>query len=383
MYHADFRSGEHPRGRLDAPGGYAMVAASRWAENGMPTISEPILWGGFLVFLAVVLFLDLFVFHRKTREVTFREASFWIVVWASFAMGFAGLLYFLPNFGPNAASQFITGYVLEQALSVDNLFVFILIFKGFSVRLEYQHRVLFWGVLGAIFLRGSFIMLGEAIVSRFEWVLYLFGLFLLYTGGRLLFGGDDGDEEESVEDNRVVKIVKRLLGKRMTSGYRADRFVVRENGMWMATPLFLVAVVVEVSDLIFAVDSIPTIFAVTTRAFIVFTSNMFAILGLRNVFIILNRLLPRFRFLEKAVSIILIFIGAKLLLRYPAIGIHIPDGISLGIVGVLLVGSVVLSSIIPESKEEKEADEKKANFDPKEQPAVGESESKSEDDGSG
>ncbi len=322
----------------------------------MPTITEPMLWGGFLVFLAVVLFLDLFVFHRKTREVTFREATFWIFVWGAFAMGFAGLLWILPGFGPSAASQFVTGYVLEQALSVDNLFVFILIFKGFAVRLEYQHRVLFWGVLGAIVLRGSFILLGEAIVSRFEWVLYLFGLFLLYTGGRLLFGGDDDDDEMNVDDNRVVKLTRRFLGHRMTSGYRADRFFVRENGVLMATPLFLVAVVVEVSDLIFAVDSIPTIFAVTTRAVIVFTSNMFAILGLRNVFIILNRLLPRFRYLEKAVSIILIFIGGKLLVRY--FGIHIHDGISLAIVGILLVGSVVLSSIIPPSKEEEEKEHK-------------------------
>jgi tellurite resistance protein TerC len=337
----------------------------------MPTITEPMLWGGFLVFLVVVLFLDLFVFHRKSRLVTFREATFWIVVWASFAMGFAGLLWLLPGFGPDSASQFVTGYVLEQALSVDNLFVFILIFKAFAVRADYQHRVLFWGVLGAIFLRGTFIMLGAEIVSRFEWVLYLFGIFLLYTGGRLLFGGDDDDDEMDVENNRVVRLTKRFLGKRMTDGWRHDHFFVRENGLWMATPLFLVTVVVEVSDLIFAVDSIPTIFAVTTHGVIVFTSNMFAILGLRNVFIILNALLPRFRFLEKAVSIILIFIGAKLLLRW--FEIHIPDGISLAVVGVLLVGSVILSSIIPEKKEDEkdegkggsESDEKKSEKDEK------------------
>lgn len=324
----------------------------------MPTISESMLWGGFLVFLGVVLTLDLFVFHRKSRKVTFREASFWILVWASFAMGFAGLLWALPGFGPDAASQFITGYVLEQALSVDNLFVFVLIFKGFSVLRDYQHRVLFWGVLGAIVLRGTFILLGAAIVSRFEWVLYLFGVFLVYTGGRLLFGGDDDDEDEDVEDNRVVKLTRRFLGRRITQGWRGDKFFVREGGILMATPLFLVAVVVEVSDLIFAVDSIPTIFAVTTRGVLVFTSNMFAILGLRNVFIILNELLPRFRFLEKAVSIILIFIGVKLLIRY--FGIHIPDGISLGVVGALLVGSVVLSSVLPAPKEEEPKDEDEA-----------------------
>lgn len=343
-------------------------SAFRAGRTGMPTISDPMLWSGFLVFLAVVLFLDLFVFHRKARAVAFREAVFWILVWASFAMGFAGLLYVLPGYGPDAASTFVTGYVLEQALSVDNLFVFILIFKGFAVRTDHQHRVLFWGVLGAIFLRGTFILLGQAIVERFEWVLYLFGVFLLYTGGRLLFGGDDDDDDMDVEENRVVKLTRRLLGNRMTSGYRQDNFFVRDNGVLMATPLLLVAVVVEVSDLIFAVDSIPTIFAITTRGVIVFTSNMFAILGLRNVFIILNALLPRFRYLEKAVSIILIFIGGKLLVRY--FGIHIPDPISLAIVGVLLVGSVILSSVIPAPKEEPkdqndEGEKEKDEKDPK------------------
>ena len=341
----------------------------------MPIITEPMLWGGFLVFLAIVLFLDLFVFHRKARAVAFREATFWILVWGSFAMAFAGLLYVLPGYGPDMASQFVTGYVLEQALSVDNLFVFILIFKGFAVRRDHQHRVLFWGVMGAIVLRGTFILLGTAIVERFEWVLYLFGVFLLYTGGRLLFGGDDDDDEMDVEDNRVVKLTKRLLGKRMTSGYRQDQFFVRDGGLLMATPLFLVAVVVEVSDLIFAVDSIPTIFAITTHGVIVFTSNMFAILGLRNVFIILNELLPRFRYLEKAVSIILIFIGAKLLVRY--FGIHIPDGISLGVVGLLLVGSVVLSSLIPAPKEENGGEDQNEDGETKSEPE-GESKSESE-----
>jgi tellurite resistance protein TerC len=313
---------------------------------------EQAVWAGFGVFLTVVLFLDLFVFHRKAREVTFREASFWVIVWAVFAMGFAGVLYVLPGFGHEAASQFVTGYVLEQALSVDNLFVFVLIFKSFDVRLSHQHRVLFWGVFGAVLLRGTFIMLGEAIVSRFEWVLYLFGVFLLYTGGKMLFGGDDDDDEEDMQENRVVKLAKRIFP--LTDGYRDDKFFVREAGKLLATPLFLVLVVVEVSDLIFAVDSIPTIFAVTTRGVIVFTSNMFAILGLRNVFIILNRLLPMFRFLEKGVSIILVFIGVKLLIRW--FGIHIPDGISLVVVGALLFGSVALSRLIPEKAD---ADEKK------------------------
>jgi tellurite resistance protein TerC len=315
----------------------------------MPEISEPTLWVGFLVFLITVLGLDLFVFHRKTRVVSFKEAVFWVVLWASFAMGFAALLYFLPNYGAVSARQFLTGYVLEQALSVDNLFVFVLIFgKGFSVKAEHQHRVLFWGVLGAIILRGAFILLGSAIVERFTWVLYIFGLFLLYTGGKLFFGGDDEDEETDIEDNRIVKLMRRFVP--ITKAYVEDKFFVKQDGRWMATPLFLVLVVVEFSDLIFAVDSIPTIFGVTTDGLIVFTSNMFAILGLRNIFIILDKLLPLFRYLERAVSLILVFIGVKLLIRY---WFHIPDEWALGVVFGLLIGSVVLSRIIPEKKEDK------------------------------
>jgi tellurite resistance protein TerC len=302
-----------------------------------------------------VLFLDLFVFHRKSRAVTFQEAVFWVVVWASCAMGFAGLLYALPDFGPPRTWEFLTGYVLEQALSVDNLFVFVVIFSGFAVRKEFQHRVLFWGIAGAIVLRGAFILAGAAVVSRFHWVLYLFGLLLLYTGGRLLFGGDDDEEDESIDDNRIVKLVKRFVP--ITSGYRDEHFFVRENGKWLATPLFLVLCVVELSDVVFAVDSIPAIFAVTTHPFVVFTSNMFAILGLRNVYIILEELLPRFRYLEKAVSIVLLFIGVKILLPLggDVLGYfdgqehhwHISELPSLATVGTLLVGSIALSWLIP------------------------------------
>jgi tellurite resistance protein TerC len=331
----------------------ASSADAEAPRSVMPEISEPTLWVGFLVFLLTVLGLDLFVFHRKTRVVSFKEAVFWVTVWASFAAFFGVLLYFLPNFGPESARQFFTGYVLEQALSVDNLFVFVLIFgKGFSVKAEHQHRVLFWGVLGAIVLRGAFILLGAAIVARFTWVLYVFGVFLLYTGGKLFFGGDDDDDESDIEDNRVVKLVRRFVP--ITKAYVEDKFFVKQGGRWMATPLFLVLVVVEVSDLIFAVDSIPTIFGVTTNGLIVFTSNMFAILGLRNIFIILDKLLPLFRFLERAVSLILVFIGAKLLIRP---WFHVPDEWALGVVFGLLIGSVILSKLVPEKKKPNDDDD--------------------------
>jgi tellurite resistance protein TerC len=318
----------------------------------MPEISETSLWIGFIVFLVSVLTVDLLVFHRKTRVVSFNEALAWTVIWGVFAMAFAGLLYLLPNFGAARAREFVTGYVLEQALSVDNLFVFVLVFGGFAVPAAYQHRVLFWGILGAIVLRGAFILAGAAVVERFHWVLYVFGAFLLYTGGKLLLGKDEEDDDENIHDNKVVKLVRRFLP--VTDGYRHEAFFVREKGALMATPLFLVLIVIELSDLIFAVDSIPTIFGVTTDGFIVFSSNMFAILGLRSIYIVLERLLPMFRFLEKAIAIILIFIAVKILIRY--FDIHIGETVSLGVVIVLLVGSVVLSRLIPEKKDEKKDD---------------------------
>lgn len=311
----------------------------------MPELNESTLWVAFVVFLGTVLTLDLLVFHRKSRVVSFNEAVVWTLVWASFAMGFAALLSFLPTFGPDRAQEFLTGYVLEQALSVDNLFVFVLIFGSFSVPAAYQHRVLFWGILGAIVLRGAFILAGAALVERVHWVLYLFGVFLVYTGARLLLRGKQ-DDDDGIEDNRIVKIVQRVLP--VTSGYRKERFFVREGGKLMATPLFLVLVVIELSDLVFAVDSIPTIFGVTTNGFIVFSSNMFAILGLRSIYIVLERLLPMFRFLERAVSIILLFIGVKILIRHEWLGgIHVDETLSLAIVVGLLGGSVIVSKLLP------------------------------------
>jgi tellurite resistance protein TerC len=351
------------------PGVAKLDGLARRAKVGpslftMPAISEPYLWTGFLVFLGVVLSLDLFVFHRKSRAMGVREAIFWVVVWAACAMGFAGLLYALPNEGPNRTMEFLTGYVLEQALSVDNLFVFVVIFGGFGVKKEYQHRVLFWGIFGAIVLRGTFILAGAAVVERFHWVLYFFGAFLIYTGIKLLRKDDGDDDDDDIEKNRIVILARRFLP--VTDGYRKDRFFVREAGKLMVTPLFLVLVVVELSDVVFAVDSIPAIFAVTTHPLVVFTSNMFAILGLRNVYIILEDMLPRFRYLETAVSIVLIFIGVKILLPMgglidPAYAFHMPTAVSLGVVATLLIGSVVLSSVIKEPEEE--AAKRREKFD--------------------
>ncbi len=318
-------------------------------------LETPVLWIGFLGFIALMIAIDLGVFHRKTREVGFREAFTWTGVWIALSLAFSGLLYFLPGYGAIATQEFLTGYLLELALSVDNMFVFILIFGTFAVPKAYQHRVLVWGILGAVLLRGLFIAAGTAIVSRFHWVLYVFGLILLYTGGKLLFTRDD-EEDKDLEESRVVKLVRRGLGGRLTETYHKDQFFVRETGVLFATPLLLVLCVIEVSDLVFALDSIPAIFAVTTNPFLVFTSNMFAILGLRSIYFVLAHLLPLFRFLKTGVALVLVFISLKILsmdLIHLIGWDHFPTSLSLIVVAALLIGSILLSVLIPAPRDEK------------------------------
>ncbi len=319
------------------------------------SLEMPILWIGFLVFIAAMVAIDLGVFHRNTREVTFREAVAWTLVWITCSLVFSGVLYFLPHFGPRATGEYLTGYLLELALSVDNMFVFIVIFGAFSVPKAYEHRVLFWGILGAIILRGAFIGLGAAIIARFHWVLYIFGIFLLWTGGKLLFAREN-EGDENIEESRSVRLVRRFIGGRLTDGYRKDHFFVRENGVLLATPLLLVLAVIELSDLVFALDSIPAIFAVTTDPFIVFTSNMFAILGLRSIYFVLSVILPMFRYLKYGVALVLVFIALKILsmdlIRYIGWD-HFPTSISLSVVAILLFGSVLLSKLIPAPTEDK------------------------------
>ncbi len=309
----------------------------------MESIASPALWAGFFALVAVMIAVDLGVFHRRTREVTAREAVVWTLVWIGVSLAFAGVMAFA--FGASPAVIFVTAYVLEKSLSVDNIFVFILVFAGFSVPLAYQHRVLFWGILGAIILRGAFILAGAAIVGAFHWVLYVFGIILLYSGGKLLFGGGDDDEPMDVDDHRVTRFFKRFVP--MTSGYRGAAFFVRENGKLMATPLFLVLAVIEVSDIVFAVDSIPTVLAVTHDPFIAFTSNIFAILGLRAIYFVLAAVLPAFHLLKRGIALVLLFVAAKILLMDL---VEISPTVSLATVGTILTLSVVLSRIIPEKK---------------------------------
>ncbi|HEY8597008.1 MAG TPA: TerC family protein, partial [Thermomicrobiales bacterium] len=273
----------------------------------------------FLLFVVAMLAIDLGVFHRTSHTVSIREAGTWTAVWITLAMLFAVGLW-LRN-GSEQALAFVTGYIIEYSLSMDNIFVFVLIFSFFAVPPAYQHRVLFWGILGALVMRGIMIGLGAALIDRFHWIIYVFGAFLVFTGIRMAF---HQDEEVHPESNPVVKLFTRFVA--VTPNYDEDRFFVRHAGKLLATPLFVVLIMVETTDLIFAVDSIPAIFAVTTDPFIVFTSNVFAILGLRSLYFILRGAVDKFHYLKIGLSAVLTFVGIKMLAGY---WYHLPVGISL------------------------------------------------------
>lgn len=288
----------------------------------------------FTIFILGLLALDLGVFHRKSHVVSHREAVGWCVVWVTLALLFNVFIFFWH--GSEAAILFFTGYLIEQSLSVDNLFVFALIFGYFKVPKVYQHRVLFWGILGALVLRAFFILAGSALLNRFEWIFYIFGAFLVFTGVKMAFSGD---EEIEPEHNPLLKLVRKLAP--VTAGYREDKFLVREHGKLFVTPLFLVLVLVESTDVVFAVDSIPAIFAVTTDPFLVYTSNVFAILGLRSFYFLLSGVIDTFEYLKLGLAAVLTFVGFKMLL---ADIFHIQPLISLAIIAVLL-GTAIGASI--------------------------------------
>ena len=298
-------------------------------------IGEPWMWAAFIAFVLVMLAVDLFlVGGNKAHKVSFREAAVWSFVWFSLAMLFnLGLWWHLRGeYGAVVAEakslEFLTGYLIEKALAVDNIFVFLMIFSYFAVPAEYQRRVLIYGVVGAIVMRAIMILAGAWLVKEFHWILYLFGAFLVFTGVKMLMAAE---VEPDLNDNRLIKWVKGHL--RMTPDYRGEKFWVMENGVRIFTPLFLVLIMIEASDLIFAVDSIPAIFAITTDPFIVFTSNIFAILGLRAMYFMLAGLADRFHLLKYGLAMVLVFVGAKML----AVDFYkIPVGLSLGIVGLII-----------------------------------------------
>jgi tellurite resistance protein TerC len=332
-------------------------------------------WVGFCVFILAMLAIDLGVFNRKPHEISSRNAAIWSAVWVALALIFAGLL-----FGPlgwelfgdarhQKGLEFVTGYLIELSLSVDNLFVFLLIFSYFKVPPKYQHRVLYWGVLGALIMRVTMILIGTELIDRFHWIIYIFGAFLVYTGLQMLRGGEIDIEPEQ---NPVVRFVTRHVP--ITRHYERRKFFTVVDGKRVGTLLLLVLIVVEVTDLVFAVDSIPAIFGVTTDRFIVYTSNVFAILGLRTFYFLLAGVVERFHYLKTGLGIVLGFIGVKMLLpllsKILAAGFHalgyntlaahiravddIPIGLALGLVAVVLLASVGASLIWPIKGKRKE-----------------------------
>ena len=295
------------------------------------------LWGGFIFFVFVMLALDLGVFHRRAHDIGFREALTWSLAWIALALSFNAGIYLFR--GHEAALQFLAGYLLEKSLSVDNLFVFLLIFTYFKVPAKLQHTILFWGILGALVMRGVFIASGIALLERFHWVIYLFGAFLIFTGIKI---GFEKDKEIAPEKNPVLRLFKRCFP--VTDQYEGSKFFVRKNARVFATPLLVILLVVETTDILFAVDSIPAVLAVTRKPFIVYTSNVFAILGLRALYFVLASLMRLFHHLHYGLAVVLAFVGIKMLLSeiYP-----ISIGASLGVIAITLAASVIASLAWP------------------------------------
>jgi tellurite resistance protein TerC len=297
-------------------------------------------WVGFIVFVLAMLALDLGVFNKTPHVVKAKEAAVWTSIWVALALLFAaGLGYFVDR---QTALTFLTGYVVEESLSVDNIFVIVLIFQYFAVPAKYQHRVLFWGILGALIMRGLFIGVGAALLARFEWIIYVFGAILVVTGIRMAV---KQDEEFDGEQNPIVKFVRRFLP--VTHEYHDKHFFTMENGKRFATPLLLVLVLVEATDLIFAIDSIPAIFGITRDPFVVFTSNIFAVMGLRSLFFLLASVVTKFHLLKYGLAAILTFIGTKMLIEH---WIHIPILVSLGVVVAVLAASIAGSLVWPQAR---------------------------------
>lgn len=298
-------------------------------------------WFAFFGFIAVMLALDLGVFHRDSHVVSTKEALIWCAVWATLALSFGGALHFWR--GSETAQQYVAAYLVELCLSVDNVFVFILVFAYFRVPPQWQHRVLFWGILGAVGMRAVFILVGVSVLARFHWIIYLFGAFLIYTGVKMALSKGH-DTEVDPEKNIAVRLFRKLFP--VSPAMDGGKFFTYVDGRRMATPLFLVLLVVETTDLVFALDSLPAVLAITQDGFVALTSNIFAILGLRSLYFALSGIMQLFRFLKLGLATILVFIGAKMLMEY--FHIEIPTSASLGVIGGVLTLSIVASVLIRE-----------------------------------
>ncbi len=299
----------------------------------MISIGTPLLWVGFNVFVIAMLALDLGVFHRHAHKVSMREALLWSAVWICMALVFNGVIYL--SFGRTHALEFLTGYLIEKALSVDNLFVFLVVFSYFNVPDKYQHRILFWGIVGALVMRAIFIVVGAALLTAFHWLIYVFGGFLVVTGYKLL---TQKESEVMPEKNPVLRLCRKFFP--VAAGDQGGRFIVKINGKRHITIWLLVLAVVETTDLVFALDSIPAIFAVTRDPFIVYTSNIFAILGLRALFFLLAGAMNQFTYLKVGLGLVLVFVGGKMLISGHY---HVPISLSLAIVAGLIGGSILAS----------------------------------------
>jgi tellurite resistance protein TerC len=303
-------------------------------------------WILFNVLILALLAIDLGVFHRHAHAVSIKEALAWSGVWIAVSLLFNVFIYFVH--GSHSALEFLTGYLIEKSLSVDNIFVFVLIFSYFKVPAKYQHKVLFWGILGALVMRGILVFLGVTLINQFQWIIYVFGAFLIFTGVKM--GLQKETAEVHPERNIIVRVIKRIIP--VTPGYHEDKFFLLVQGKTYATLLFIVLIVVETTDLVFAVDSIPAIFAITTDPFIVYTSNVFAILGLRALYFALAGIIELFRFLKIGLSVVLTFVGIKMVLSDIY---HIPIGIALGVVAGVLLVSVVASLLIKPTQRDEAA----------------------------
>ncbi len=308
-------------------------------DLGARNIQSPALWVAFLAGVLVALAIDLKITSRQEKEATFKEAIGWSVFWIALSLGFGAFLW--ARYGGEQGVEFFAGYLLEKSLSVDNLFVFVLLFRSFAIPPQHQHRVLFWGVLGALLLRGSLILAGVALVHRFHWIIAVFGAVLVYTAWKILFHQED--EERSPADNAVVRWVSRSLP--MTSTIEGAHFFVLREGRRFATPLLLALIAAETTDLIFALDSIPAVFAVTDDPFLVFSSNICAVLGLRALYFVVRGALARLRYLKPAIAAILTFVGMKMLLFK---WVELPTGTSLLIIAGILTIALVISWLRPQ-----------------------------------
>jgi len=305
-------------------------------------MSNQILWWVvFNIFVLAMLAIDLGVFHRKAHEIKTKEALIWSAIWITLALLFNLGIYFWR--GPQTALEFLTGYLIEKSLSVDNIFIFLLIFSYFRVPALYQHKVLFWGILGALVMRAIFIAAGVTLIQKFHWLIYIFGGFLILTGIKMAL---EKEKKIHPERNPVLRLFRRFVP--VTSDYEGDKFLVKHEGRYFATPLFITLLIVETTDVIFAIDSIPAILAITLDPFIVYTSNIFAILGLRSLYFALAGIMQLFHYLHYGLSAILVFVGAKMLLAYIY---KIPVDIALGVVAGFLLISVIVSIIRPREAE--------------------------------